>query len=137
MEKQPQEEQKIKTEVKVSVYEQTLSKETVHLCTAEEDIKYERETNREGRAGSHEGLWEITVWGDSITVATEQRATEEVKVWSEESVAASKCGLALEANDLTAADESIQSDVETEITGKDSVEYELTTYATSLASMCF
>lgn len=37
------------------------------------------------------------------------RATEEVKVWPKESVAASECGLAPSANDLIAADESIQS----------------------------
>lgn len=36
-------------------------------------------------------------------------ATEEAKVQPEDSVAASECGLAPEANDLIAADESIQS----------------------------
>ena len=39
------------------------------------------------------------------------RATEEVKVWPKESVAASECGLAPVANDLIAADESIQSEM--------------------------
>lgn len=37
---------------------------------------------------------------------------EVVKVWPEESVAASDCGLAPAANDLIAADESIQAEME-------------------------
>lgn len=40
------------------------------------------------------------------------RGTEEVKVWPKESVAASECGLAPVANDLIAADESIQSEMQ-------------------------
>lgn len=39
------------------------------------------------------------------------RGMEEVKVWPKESVAASECGLAPAANDLIAADESMQSDM--------------------------
>lgn len=49
------------------------------------------------------GVWRQHHRGNSA------RGMEEVMVWPKESVAASECGLAPVANDLIAADESIQS----------------------------
>lgn len=60
---------------------------------------------------------------------------EEVKVWPKESVAASECGLAPAANDLIAADESIQSEMQQWIKSRDGLEYELQSVITAWATI--
>ena len=56
----------------------------------------------------YERLW--CVWRQHHR-GNRARGMEEVKVWPKESVAACECGLAPVANDLIAADESIQSEM--------------------------
>lgn len=57
---------------------------------------------------------------------------EEVKVWPKESVAASECGLAPVANDLIAADESIQSQMQEWLKLRDGLERELQPVTTTI-----
>lgn len=82
------------------------------IVRPEKERGHMRETNREREQGHTRVCERLSFVEKHHRGNRAKGGTEEVKVWPKESVAASECGLAPVANDLIAADESIQSQMQ-------------------------